>query len=143
MKLKLLLVMLTLVFVSCASLSDMFKGDFRKKYCSYEGAYALGVNDARAGDDMRPDVAKKCPGELKQEVRKAYREGYMDTLKIVPQTAKECHRNGNEEICGYNCVVANGRWYCAAHPDEICVEYLGKIRCGRNCRAQFGEIICD
>lgn len=42
----------------------------------------------------------------------------------------ECHAVGDKgQICGYNCIVFDGQWHCANHPDARCVKKDHHITC--------------
>jgi hypothetical protein len=158
MVLTLIALALGSMVLSCAQLEEMHRRDmeyqresFRNKYCSYEGAYSLGVNDAKAGRDMGTDVSERCLDGAKGEAQRGYREGYTSErqnrptiIQLQTQVEKpDCHYEFGDKVCGYNCLQSYGHWYCAKRPQHVCVEQYGKVKCGLNCRSKFGQITCD
>ena len=144
---------------SCALFEQMRQEQiaaYRYNYCTYDGAYALGVNDANTETSMRPKPAELCDQKVKSEVRKGYREGYSTALKSRPtkvevnvdnnigtSNQQECKGSYYNRTCGYNCIWSFGTWYCAKRPSDRCLEAYGKVKCGSNCRVNYGNIICD
>ena len=135
-------------FLSCATLNEWSRLE-AAKYCSYDGAYALGMNEARSEKPMRVGIAEYCDEAVKQEVQRGYREGYTAggqnrPIKINLSAQKpECHQKYGQTTCGYNCIEHMGDWHCARSPDEICLARYGTVKCGKNCKERFGNIECD
>lgn len=79
---------LALVFLSsCAALHEMqlrSEERHRELYCSYDGAYTLGVNQAISGQSMDPTIARLCSEEVKADVQRGYREGFMSERSNRP-----------------------------------------------------------
>ncbi|MGI0115837.1 hypothetical protein [Zooshikella sp. RANM57] len=49
-----------------------------------------------------------------------------------------------KEACGYDCKESPfDGWICASRPDMNCVKHINEVRCGYNCRKEYGDIICD
>lgn len=155
---------LTLLF-GCQSMSEWMQeveekrqADYRLHYCHYDGAYSMGVNDARDQRSMNPSVADLCDPDVRSDVLKGYREGYQEALKnmptqitiqnhthnhrtehhVRPETGyhppakRECHRaKDGTYVCGYNCIEYQGNWHCGHTPEEHCVREGNKIICHR------------
>jgi hypothetical protein len=72
---------LLLMFSSgCSSLFEAIRKEYRNNYCNYDGAFALGVNDARENRSMRIKVAEDCDEQDKSIVSDGYRNGYKEGL---------------------------------------------------------------
>ncbi len=129
--------------------------EWRTANCNYNGAYQIGVNDARTGRPM--DAARlnpSCEDINAPDVQRGYREGYETGMKVpqvqagpsseatvvIPQT---CLESLGKKVCGYNCVKGLTDVQCAIKPEHNCVEAAGQIRCGMNCKADTGQITCD
>jgi len=138
---------------SCAGMMQAW----RQAHCNYDGAYKLGMNEAREGKEMSSAIAMHCPAEGKAEAQRGYREGY--TIGATNDTAAstvaadgpaylargrwQCKSAYGQKACGYSCVAAYGTVACASQPQHNCVEAYGQVRCGQNCRADYGQIQCD
>ena len=140
------------LLIGCAELHQYMVDN----YCNYEGAYTLGSNDASADRPMSIHQTSSCPEESKSKAQQGYREGYAMAQKnklsgtklninigASPAGKPECHSQFGSQVCGYNCIQSYGKWYCANQPNEFCIENYAKVKCGINCRANFGDIICD
>jgi len=144
------LLALAMVTPSCAGMMQ----SWRKAHCNYDGAYKLGMNDARAGKEMTSAIAMHCPATGKAEAQRGYREGYTlggshgvavqaGAPTYLAQGRWQCKSAYGQKACGYSCVAAYGNVACAAQPHHNCVEAYGQVRCGENCRAAYGQIQCD
>lgn len=142
------LLILIVLLGSCASMME--------DYCSENTAYSAGVNDARNGQDMNAHYAYSCPADMKEQATESYNKGYHTGLEAGEKGSgqinvvlggggpkRECLEKYGKRVCGYNCVEAYGNIRCASRPDHNCVEAYGDIRCGRDCRTEYGQIVCD
>ena len=89
---------LTLLF-SCTQMQE----NYRQRVCHYDGAFEEGTNDAQTGDQMRGEyVAAQCPDQVKADVRKGYRDGYVQskasrpTSIVINNNSKENRRRKND-----------------------------------------------
>ncbi|RDH45156.1 hypothetical protein [Zooshikella ganghwensis] len=49
-----------------------------------------------------------------------------------------------KEACGYDCKETPfDGWVCASQPNMNCVKYINEVKCGLNCRREYGDIVCD
>jgi hypothetical protein len=145
----------TIILVSLFALSPSLcscaasMAAWREAYCNYDGAYKLGMNDARSGKEMSGAVSMHCPLPGRAAVEQGYREGY--TAGATPGAGGvalsgepwQCKSAYGQKACGYHCLTAYGNVACASQPDENCLQAYGQLRCGHHCRAEFGQIVCD
>jgi hypothetical protein len=133
---------------------------WRQAHCNYDGAFKAGMNDARAGNEMRMTFAEPCPAQVRAEAERGYRDGYSRGVGGGPVVVSgqgggavvagttggpgyRCVEAYGKKACGYHCIEAYGEVRCASQPHHNCVEAYGKIACGQNCREAYGEIVCD
>lgn len=58
---------------------------WKRENCHFEGAYATGMNEARAGKPMNAyQFVGVCPAEIESEILQGYREGYNVGLQARP-----------------------------------------------------------
>ncbi len=69
---RLLLITLLTLTAGCAAMHEAHV----KHNCNYDGAFAMGTNDANEGEPMTPAVFDSCPAESISESKRGYREGY-------------------------------------------------------------------
>ncbi|MBU2705659.1 hypothetical protein KCM76_06685 [Zooshikella marina] len=49
-----------------------------------------------------------------------------------------------KEACGYDCKETPfDGWICASQPNMNCVKFINEVKCGLNCRREYGDIVCD
>ncbi len=134
-----------LVGSSCAGMMQ----SWRHAHCNYDGAYKLGMNDAREGKQMSSAIAMHCPAAGKTAAQRGYREGFTNGASPAGAPARlaqgnwQCKNAYGQKACGYTCVAAYGELACAAQPHHNCIQSYGQVRCGQNCRAEYGQIQCD
>jgi hypothetical protein len=142
------LTLLMLLSTGCAAMKEAWVA----RNCNHDGAYAAGMNEARAGQRMDPNWGSLCSSENLTALRAAYREGYTSGASGAPSQVnvtvaaadqRECVQAFGKEACGYGCVKAYGEVKCGARPGDRCVEAYGKIVCGVNCVKKFGDVVCD
>ena len=134
---------------SCAGMMQ----SWRQAHCNYDGAYKLGMNDAREGKEMSSAIAMHCPAQGKAAAQQGYREGFTlgatngaasaGAPARLAQGGWQCKNAYGQKACGYSCIAAYGALACAAQPHHNCVQGYGQVRCGQNCRTEFGQIQCD
>lgn len=152
---------------SCTALNKMAaeqdaqaKASFVQSYCSAEGGYALGMNDAKDNRKMRPTPAALCNPGIRAKMARNYQRGYSAGMADRPakinviihnnhhkHAKRECHTDayGNQK-CGYNCAKDNfGNWYCAKKSSHNCViNTYAQGKCGKNCTVDtFGNFHCE
>lgn len=68
--------------------------EWRKQHCHYDGAYSLGMNEARLGKHMdSQQFIGQCPVEIEAEVMDGYREGYNSGLSARPLQSNPSSRH--------------------------------------------------
>lgn len=68
--------------------------EWRKQHCHYDGAYSLGMNEARSGQAMdSQQFIGQCPVEIEAEVMDGYREGYNSGLRAPPLPSNSSSRH--------------------------------------------------
>lgn len=144
---KTLYLILGLSLLAAAGCEHMLNA-YRNSNCTYDEAFAAGVNAAKNKQDMNPSFAKLCDAALQEGAARGYREGYTTGLSSQPIEIKigaqrECHSKYGREVCGYSCLESYGTWTCASKPSDNCVESYGTVKCGTNCRVSYGQIKCD
>jgi hypothetical protein len=121
--------------------------EYRENYCSYNGAYVLGVNDGKERVDMRLNMAKSCDLADRAESERGYREGYAVGLKSAPPVpmmsrgnwdCAEDVRNRSGEIDYSRCREYDRRWACYHDVEKRCLERrTGQVESLREKRYTF------
>ena len=75
----LLLIPVAIMCSSCAKMEQWYENT----YCNPNGAYSVGINDAKNSDAMQANFAASCP-DNNMAINKSYRRGYKFGLANKP-----------------------------------------------------------
>ena len=136
-------VTLSIFLFSCAEMEQHFKDT----YCNSEGAYSLGVTDAKNGMDPRINQFSVCGSEISKEAMKGYNKGYSETLKLLNQSndievnvpgiqIRYDHRSKKKYICK---VEAFGKSFSAYGPTKE----EAREKATMKCQKKYHKMHCD
>lgn len=117
-----LVLTVALVLSGCAAMMEQW----RDQHCNYDGAFADGMNDARAGHAMNiGQYDTSCHAETVAEARTGYREGFTEGNASTVVVHHEHHgqrvASGRyQPVCKWNTDCGSGGW-CRDRGDGVSV----------------------
>lgn len=136
----------SLTLVSCAAM----KAEYIAENCNPSAAYAGGVNDAKNGNDMKPNYASVFDCDEDQTaLNQSYADGFKFGLNATAgdsggrRADYQCKSSFGNKVCGYHCVQSMNTVQCASTPDQTCLATdFGEIACGYGCAKSQNTVKC-